>query len=107
MATDPTTPAPPSRDTHPYAIQIGRAHVCTPVTPRSTLFPNTTLFRSKLVTGSRGRAVQWVIHGNSPYYSRTSFKRHSSLRDPDRKSTRLHSSHTEIYTLSQYDALPI
>src|SRR4029453_16825247 len=26
--------------------QIGRAHVCTPVTPRSTLFPYTTLFRS-------------------------------------------------------------
>src|SRR5260221_324075 len=26
--------------------KIGRAHVCTPVTPRSTLFPYTTLFRS-------------------------------------------------------------
>src|SRR5476649_2680024 len=27
--------------------------------------------------------------------------------DPDRKSTRLNSSHTEIYTLSLHDALPI
>src|SRR5499427_3524599 len=29
------------------------------------------------------------------------------LPDPDRKSTRLNSSHTEIYTLSLHDALPI
>src|SRR5476649_1627153 len=28
-------------------------------------------------------------------------------RPPDRKSTRLNSSHTEIYTLSLHDALPI
>src|ERR687885_175650 len=28
-------------------------------------------------------------------------------RGPDRKSTRLNSSHTEIYTLSLHDALPI
>src|SRR6202012_5056575 len=27
--------------------KIGRAHLCTPVTPRSTLFPSTTLFRSR------------------------------------------------------------
>src|SRR5476649_2234538 len=31
----------------------------------------------------------------------------SSTRLPDRKSTRLNSSHTEIYTLSLHDALPI
>src|SRR5215211_7534280 len=30
-----------------------------------------------------------------------------SRRQPDRKSTRLNSSHTEIYTLSLHDALPI
>src|ERR671932_606181 len=36
--------------------QIGRAHVCTPVTPRSTLFPYTTLFRScRSCPGSRRR----------------------------------------------------
>src|ERR1044072_3163106 len=28
---------------------IGRAQVCTPITPRSTLFPYTTLFRSDCV----------------------------------------------------------
>src|SRR6202049_3303310 len=32
--------------------EIGRAHVCTPVTPRSTLFPYTTLFRSAYVSGA-------------------------------------------------------
>src|SRR5476649_1772822 len=31
----------------------------------------------------------------------------TSQVDPDRKSTRLNSSHTEIYTLSLHDALPI
>src|ERR1044072_8338641 len=30
-----------------------------------------------------------------------------SRNSPDRKSTRLNSSHTEIYTLSLHDALPI
>src|SRR5476649_2830146 len=30
-----------------------------------------------------------------------------AMRKPDRKSTRLNSSHTEIYTLSLHDALPI
>src|SRR5215204_3547336 len=29
-------------------FEIGRAHVCTPVTQRSTLFPYTTLFRSQV-----------------------------------------------------------
>src|ERR1044072_4465278 len=29
--------------------QIGRGHVCTLVTPRSTLFPYTTLFRSRVL----------------------------------------------------------
>src|SRR5476649_1380568 len=31
----------------------------------------------------------------------------NALSRPDRKSTRLNSSHTEIYTLSLHDALPI
>src|SRR4029453_4466540 len=37
-------------------LKIGRAHVCTPVTQRSTLFPYTTLFRSAycLFVGSAG-----------------------------------------------------
>src|SRR4030095_10160921 len=32
---------------------------------------------------------------------------HDRLEERDRKSTRLNSSHTEIYTLSLHDALPI
>src|SRR6201985_771528 len=82
--------------------------------PRSTLFPYTTLFRSRKADGI--------------------FAAHQRLRDPftihgvgdclpqDRKSTRLNSSHssisyavfclndtatTEIYTLSLHDAFPI
>src|ERR1044072_5021177 len=83
--------------------------------PRSTLFPYTTLFRSfwrlrigighpRDLAASEQEVVDHVLH-------------------PDRKSTRLNSSHTdisrmpafffndtattEIYTLSLHDALPI
>src|ERR687893_742121 len=35
-----------SRGPHHPECEIGRAHVCTPVTQRSPLFPYTTLFRS-------------------------------------------------------------
>src|ERR1044072_7292359 len=40
--------------------EIGRAHVWTPVTPRSTLFPYTTLFRSRCRPSCvlRGRLVR-------------------------------------------------
>src|SRR5438874_6571347 len=50
--------------------------------PRSTLFPYTTLFRSRLVSGAgvRDRRSLWP-----PRYPRQ-----------DRKSTRLNSSHVEI-----------
>src|ERR1044072_3877084 len=83
--------------------------------PRSTLFPYTTLFRS----GSRPARSMCRIwsEGEREANSR------SSSRRPDRKSTRLNSSHTdisrmtsfffndsattEIYTLSLHDALPI
>src|ERR1044072_7038824 len=45
----------PGRRFPPFAWrpQIGRAHVWTPVTPRSTLFPYTTLFRSGSRAGWR------------------------------------------------------
>src|SRR5215211_2466914 len=39
-------------------IQIGRAHVGTPVTPRSTLFPYTTLFRSSRPGGRQAHFRQ-------------------------------------------------
>src|ERR1044072_3311790 len=83
--------------------------------PRSTLFPYTTLFRSRpprrpKLIGSRRNSI---VSASSAFTSST----------PDRKSTRLKSSHTdispmpsfffndtattEIYTLSLHDALPI
>src|SRR3989338_6668883 len=82
--------------------------------PRSTLFPYTTLFRS-----ASGTLASPLKRCRGLVLSRfTSF----SLRDVDRKSTRLNSSHssisyslfffnatapTEIYPLSLHDALPI
>src|SRR3989304_2964542 len=82
--------------------------------PRSTLFPFTTLFRSRHLhrRGAPGRA---------PPSQRGTIPR-ALRRRRDRKSTRLNSSHgyisyaafffndtatTEIYTLSLHDALPI
>src|SRR5690349_23750350 len=61
--------------------------------PRSTLFPYTTLFRSRL-------SVQ--VHPNDEYAGEHENSRGKTemwyiLRaDPDRKSTRLNSSHVEI-----------
>src|SRR5438874_3778684 len=50
--------------------------------PRSTLFPYTTLFRSRWVTQDVG---MWL--GHAAYLE---------IADGDRKSTRLNSSHVEI-----------
>src|SRR5574339_137102 len=82
--------------------------------PRSTLFPYTTLFRSAPQERRGDRRVEGLggrqVHHQIPQ------------APPDRKSTRLNSSHqaiwyavfffndtatTEIYTLSLHDALPI
>src|SRR3954471_15453570 len=82
--------------------------------PRSTLFPYTTLFRSRILMplDGRRRPAQTVEQAGAPP---------SGCRT-DLKSTRLNSSHrensetvfffndtatTEIYTLSLHDALPI
>src|SRR5882672_1275382 len=45
----------------------------------------------------------------SQAFERSQVLRHVAVRreNQDRKSTRLNSSHTEIYTLSLHDALPI
>src|SRR5258707_9314713 len=58
--------------------------------PRSTLFPYTTLFRS--------RRHRPRISLNQPGYrrSRLDRARRERLRDRDRKSTRLNSSHANI-----------
>src|SRR5260221_1726632 len=57
--------------------------------PRSTLFPYTTLFRSHALQ-PRGDAS----HGGRR--DRALARRHPAGRHPDRKSTRLNSSHTVI-----------
>src|SRR2546430_3121867 len=59
--------------------------------PRSTLFPYTTLFRSRVHTGAERR-------GWSPaeVVLRVRATRDVDVVDPDRKSTRLNSSHSQI-----------
>src|SRR5437764_6128939 len=74
--------------------------------PRSTLFPYTTLFRSKLVVlaqqwwameGAGSRCRQMVQGGEKPplmlYLVWTDYTRYSISGGLDRKSTRLNSSH--------------
>src|SRR2546430_5669649 len=67
--------------------------------PRSTLFPYTTLFRSKdhepkadgAASSSRGRAAGASTHGDA------SGNGNANISKPrDRKSTRLNSSHSQI-----------
>src|SRR3990167_6973188 len=82
--------------------------------PRSTLFPYTTLFRSCRPIGQTCRPAALVARKCNAGVLMPG--------GPDRKSTRLNSSHsqisyavfffndtatTEIYTLSLHDALPI
>src|SRR5690349_22160212 len=71
--------------------------------PRSTLFPYTTLFRSKrrIAAARQYRAPQvlpcpagWAPRGVSRYDRRPAGRRSQFRRD--RKSTRLNSSHVEI-----------
>src|SRR2546427_7561996 len=60
--------------------------------PRSTLFPYTTLFRSR----PRRAAQHAMAHPRQPEIgSRTGVPVHDAL-PPDRKSTRLNSSHSQI-----------
>src|SRR5256885_10085647 len=78
--------------------------------PRSTLFPYTTLFRSRWrLPDARARARRYVIqpHGGPVFRTRgrpflgrpppgTPRKRRRKAPVPDRKSTRLNSSHLVI-----------
>src|SRR3712207_8286693 len=67
--------------------------------PRSTLFPYTTLFRSDIVA-ARGDAGEVVV--GQPDERRLQRRRDGQVvvrqerRPPDRKSTRLNSSHANI-----------
>src|SRR5439155_15418744 len=74
-----------------------------PPLPRSTLFPYTTLFRSKRVlfsSGVSGRNPKTQFNGNpAPGFQvqvTNMPARASVLRNEDRKSTRLNSSHVAI-----------
>src|SRR3712207_8674034 len=61
--------------------------------PRSTLFPYTTLFRSYRST----ELLSCTFHDRSVHISaRKTGKQRSYMREPDRKSTRLNSSHANI-----------
>src|SRR3712207_8174495 len=79
--------------------------------PRSTLFPYTTLFRSKssldqLQLGRKGFAFivndkhEFVYHPKNTVYSSAkemaAMKPYLAVTDGDRKSTRLNSSHANI-----------
>src|SRR3990172_1957926 len=87
-------------------VQIGRAHVSTPVPPRSPLFPYTTLFRSHPNHFAR-RSTGQRAHTCSQALPRLLNLIPTAHDRPDRKSTRLNSSPTEISSLSLHDALPI
>src|SRR5258707_3882098 len=77
--------------------------------PRSTLFPYTTLFRSRnnrasLIKGDEGAAQIVPLHGalsitgftNSDGATTLAVGETSDGKRPDRKSTRLNSSHANI-----------
>src|SRR5205807_4263858 len=68
--------------------------------PRSTLFPYTTLFRSSLLVPvraeRRGCPRPDVRRARRPRRRRSARPRAQGARDPDRKSTRLNSSHLVI-----------
>src|SRR5258705_2907219 len=67
--------------------------------PRSTLFPYTTLFRSEKVRARRARSYK-ALRNQLEKYEETNHSRRNRVRllgtAPDRKSTRLNSSHLGI-----------
>src|SRR2546430_3172372 len=76
--------------------------------PRSTLFPYTTLFRSHAnlfadgvkytddFLGADGVFVPWEFPSIRSLWSAPRNRSHRITRSPDRKSTRLNSSHSQI-----------
>src|SRR2546430_4143922 len=69
--------------------------------PRSTLFPYTTLFRSRgggLCERRRGRRQHRIPRPTGSHLRTVCFARreHRGPPQPDRKSTRLNSSHSQI-----------
>src|SRR2546426_8334157 len=64
--------------------------------PRSTLFPYTTLFRSRLSLQRAMRAPSLPSHAKRGRVGRGPARRRRKSRGRDRKSTRLNSSHLVI-----------
>src|SRR5476649_1628253 len=77
------------------------------VTPRSTLFPYTTLFRSLVIGQGKaefGHHAHRLRAGAGAHHGRNAGRHHHHARSEEHTSEL---SHTEIYTLSLHDALPI
>src|SRR2546430_6900751 len=64
--------------------------------PRSTLFPYTTLFRSVIHESGGERVLQFVTFFRPRPRSRSRPRLVARIGGPDRKSTRLNSSHSQI-----------
>src|SRR5436309_11844496 len=65
--------------------------------PRSTLFPYTTLFRSGFRPGQRRQHCNKGTYSlNNVVYAEHGTDRETGCPRPDRKSTRLNSSHVKI-----------
>src|SRR5258705_3867538 len=65
--------------------------------PRSTLFPYTTLFRSKSFRFSSKHCLDRGPHVSGDFeHTNSVSQRHHSIEETDRKSTRLNSSHLGI-----------
>src|SRR2546430_4454226 len=64
--------------------------------PRSTLFPYTTLFRSRVQNGFAHVRFPRRLVENTQRGNRPRMRRHQTVHDRDRKSTRLNSSHSQI-----------
>src|SRR3712207_9318178 len=64
--------------------------------PRSTLFPYTTLFRSKLSDNLKKHKIQAHIEERPSHFKVKTKPSSNVFYDKDRKSTRLNSSHANI-----------
>src|SRR2546427_4792079 len=64
--------------------------------PRSTLFPYTTLFRSRAREHEKRAAEQVGAHGQALVHELGELDHLSAEEHEDRKSTRLNSSHSQI-----------
>src|SRR5699024_12808960 len=82
----------------PHALSFSSSTFRPP--PRSTLFPYTTLFRSRTADllcrrGSEHQRTELYRHGRAFSVTADGFRLHSGILR-DRKSTRLNSSHVSI-----------